>query len=84
MKPETKIKHLVSAIKPLAECLKGYRPCARRIHIYRDDWEALRDNHEIAVINGFLFEEDNPENITYQGFLLVPRARTKPHGAPIV
>ena len=71
MKAETQIRHLVRHIRPLAECLKNYRPAARRIHIHRADWTMLRDNPDLAKLNGFVIA-DLDERILYQDFDLIP------------
>lgn len=54
MTPETQIKFLVKHIQPLADCLTRYRSCAMRIHVRREDWNALHANPEIAISHGFV------------------------------
>lgn len=70
MKPETRCKHIVRDMEPLALHNERYCPSVRRMSLRRADWELLRDHPELARAEGFTVGDDG--EVRYRGFEIAP------------
>jgi hypothetical protein len=72
VKVETRLRHIVRDMDPLADSLKRFSPsCSRVISIPLRDWKLVRDAGDIARAHGFDIHDDIVE---YKGFRVRPIA----------